>query len=138
MSDFMAIVANEKAVLHLVDWDRPCWFRADDPTGDRLIPGLDSMLTDALLLFFQDQFELDIDPFEKQRNGRSVINVNELPNSQELNEARKSIQVQKARFILFAHFGNLDAVLERDISLHSTPILTARIDATRANRFGIG
>lgn len=138
MSDFLAIVANEKAVLHLVDWDRPCWFRADDPTGDRLIPSLDSMLTDALLLFYLDQFELDIDPFEKQRNGRSVISVNDLPNSQELNQARQSIQKQKTPFILFAHFGNLDAVLERDISHHSTPILTARIDAIRADKFGIG
>jgi len=138
MSDFLAIVANEKAVLHLVDWDRPCWFRADDPTGDRLIPSLDSMLTDALLLFFQDQFEIDVDPFAKKRNGRSVLNVNDFPNSQELDQARKSIQKQKTHFILFAHFGNLDSALERDISLHSTPILTAQIDTTRANQFGIG
>jgi hypothetical protein len=51
MSDFLAIAAVRGKVLHLVEWDRPVWFLADDPEGDRIIPELNSIFTDALMFF---------------------------------------------------------------------------------------
>jgi len=51
MSDFLAIAAVKGKVLHLVDWDRPVWFLADNPLGDRIIPDPNSFLTDASSFF---------------------------------------------------------------------------------------
>ena len=58
MSEFLAIASVRGKVLHLVEWDRPVWFRADDPEGDRIVPELDSFLTDALLFYSFADFDM--------------------------------------------------------------------------------
>ena len=128
MSDFLAIAASNKRVVHLVDWDRPCWFRADDPEGDRLIPGLDSIFTDAVLFFFSDEFKLSHDPFRNHRGKRKLIDANEYNDLQALNIARQEICKEKSTSILLAYYGHLDKLMQEDIMRHQTKILTAKID----------
>ena len=67
MSDFLAIAAVRGKVLHLVDFDRPVWMNAEDPTGDRIIPDLDNMLTDALLFFCHEELGISKDIFDTKR-----------------------------------------------------------------------
>ena len=49
MSDFIAIVNIGVKVLHIVEWDKPVWFLADNPNGSRIIPRPHKLLKDALV-----------------------------------------------------------------------------------------
>jgi len=127
MSDFLAIAVAQGKVLHLVDWDRPCWFLANDPEGDRLIPDIDSILTDALLYFCFSEFEMPKDLFAEIRNQRKVVEMRSILNLNDLEESRKALRGRSIPFVLLAHFGNLDQEIQRDIELHATKIKTAQI-----------
>lgn len=128
MSDFLAIAVSDSKVIHLVDWDKPCWFSANSPKGDRLIPSPNSILTDAILFFFQDQVGLSSDPFRAQRGLGTLVDCDRLPDQKSLEEARLEIRGKRHKFLLIAHFGNLDALIREDIIRHKTEILTARIE----------
>ena len=138
MSDFIAIATVRGKAIHLVDWDRPCWFRPDEPKGDRLIPDLDSMLTDALLFFAYDDLGLTIDLFAGKRGRDQVFEMKDASGIQKVSEARKVIRERSGPFILLAHFGHLDIHLKSDIESLKTPVLTASIDLAQARKFGIG
>lgn len=128
MSDFLAIAVSDSKVIHLVDWDRPCWFSPISPKGDRLIPSPNSILTDAILFFFQDPLSLSSDPFKDQRGLGTLVDCDRLPDQRSLEEARLEIRGKKHNFFLIAHFGNLDTLIREDITRHKTEILTARIE----------
>ena len=138
MSDFLAIAAVRGKVLHLVDWDRPCWFLADKPEGDRLIPDPDSILTDALLFFSFADFDMPFDLFAGKRNKNKVFEMRDAHDFHSLDEARKIIRGKKEPFVLLAHFGTLEENIRIEIEEFSTPILTAPIDVDKANAYGIG
>ena len=138
MSDFVAIAAVRGQVIHLVDWDKPCWFRPDNPMGDRLIPDLESLLTDALLFFAYEDFELPFDVFAGQRGNNRAFEMRDASGTNSLSEARKVLRSRSKPFILLAHFGNLDVHLKHDIESIKAPILTAPIDLEQARKFGIG
>ena len=127
MSDFLAIAAVRGKVLHLVDWDRPCWFLADKPEGDRLIPDPDSILTDALLFFSFADFDMPLDLFAGKRNRNKVFEMRDAHDFHSLDEARGIIRGRKEPFVLLAHFGKLDELIQKDIQLHKTKIMTAQI-----------
>lgn len=138
MSDFLAIAAVQGKVLHLVDWDRPCWFLANDPEGDRLIPEIESILTDALLYFCSSEFDMPSDLFANTRNQRRVFEIKDSLNLHDLEESRRILRSRKKSFILLAHFGILDESLKSEQDKFSTPILTAPINIQQANDYGIG
>lgn len=140
MSEFIAIAAVRGTVIHLVDWDRPCWFRADNPKGDRLIPDLDSMLTDALLFFAFADFDMTFDLFAGERGKNRVFEMKDAIGPMGIDESRKVLRgkTNLLPFILLAHFGGLDNNLKTDIDSFQTPILTAPIDISKARRFKIG
>jgi hypothetical protein len=127
MSDFLAIAAVRGKVLHLVDWDRPCWFLADNPEGDRLIPDPDSILTDALLFYSFADFDMPFDLFAGKRNKNKVFEMKDSHDFHSLDEARRTIRGRKEPFVLLAHFGQLDELIQKDIQLHKTNIMTAQI-----------
>ncbi len=138
MSDFLAIAVAQGKVLHLVDWDRPCWFLANDPEGDRLIPDIDSILTDALLYFCFSEFEMPKDLFAEIRNQRRVVEMKEILNLHDLEDSRRILRSRNKPFVLLAHFGILDESLKSDQERFSTPILTAPINIQQASDYGIG
>lgn len=138
MSDFLAIAAVRGKVLHLVDWDRPVWFLADDPEGDRIVPDLGSMLTDALLFFSFADFDMPLDLFAGQRRERRVFEMNHSKQYSEVERARSILRSRKEPFVLIAHFGKLDGHLAEDIERFSTPILTAQVKGQDAKKFKLG
>lgn len=138
MSDFLAIVAVQGKVIHLVDWDRPCWFSPENPEGERLIPNINYMLTDALLFFAFENFDLPRDVFIGRRQKGQVLDLNDSIEPEGISEARMTLRGKKQPFVLLAHFGNLDSILKADIALFRTPILTAPIEMSQAHKFGIG
>jgi hypothetical protein len=138
MSDFIAIAVARGKVLHLIDWDRPCWLRADDPRGDRLIPDVDSMLTDALLFFSYSDFDMPRDIFAGQRGNNQVFEMKDGKGYVEVQEARKVLRSRKEPFVLLAHFGKLDQHLQSDIELFTTPIITSEISLSKARALGVG
>lgn len=138
MSDFIAIAVARGKVLHLIDWDRPCWIRADDPKGDRLIPDIESMLTDALLFYSYSDFDMPRDLFAGQRGKNQVFEMKDSNANLEIEEARSVLRNRKEPFVLLAHFGKLDQHLKDDIGHFTTPILTSEISLSQARSLGIG
>jgi hypothetical protein len=138
MSDFIAIAVVRGRAIHLVDWDRPCWFRPDAPNGDRLIPDLEGILTDALLFFSYDDFDMPFDLFAGQRGKNRVFEMKDASGIQNIDEARKVLRGRNQPFILLAHFGSLDSHLKKDIDMFKTPILSSQINQSQARKFGIG
>ena len=137
MSDFIAIANVNGKVLHLVDWDRPVWFRADDPMGDRVIPDLENMLVDGLLFFAYSDFDMPMDIFAGQRGKRQVLEMKQAGQYSEVDKARSILRSRKEPFILLAHFGELDINLKSDLETLAAPTLKAKIDMKDAKRFGI-
>ena len=127
MSDFLAIAVVRGKVLHLVDWDRPCWFLADNPKGDRLIPDPNSILTDALLFYAFSDFDMPFDLFAGKRGENRVFEMKDSNKSHNLDDARTILRGRKDPFVLLAHFGKLDDLISKDISKHQTEIKTAQI-----------
>lgn len=127
MSDFLAIAVVRGKVMHLVDWDRPCWFLAEDPKGDRLVPDPNSILTDALLFFSYSEFDMPSDLFAGKRKTNRVFEMKDAQDSQNLDKARKILRSRKEPLILLAHFGPLDSLIKRDIAQHQNKIVTAQI-----------
>ena len=127
MSDFLAIAVVQGKVLHLVDWDRPCWFLADNPKGDRLIPDPNSILTDALLFYSYSDFDMPFDLFAGKRASNRVFEMKDSHETHNLDEARKILRSRKEPFVLLAHFGTLDELIAKDIAQHRTQVLTAKI-----------
>ena len=138
MSDFIAIANVNGKVLHLVDWDRPVWFRADDPMGDRVVPDINHMLVDGLLFFAFADFDLPLDIFAGQRGKKQVFEMKEANRYSEVDKARSLLKNRKEPFVLLAHFGGLDVNLQNDLVTFNTPVLRAEINIKDAKRFGIG
>lgn len=127
MSDFLAIAVVKGKVLHLVDWDRPCWFLADNPKGDRLIPEPNSILTDALLFYAFSDFDMPFDLFAGNRGANRVVEMKDSNKSHNLDEVRTILRGRSGPLVLLAHFGTLDDLISKDISKHQTEIKTAKI-----------
>lgn len=51
MSELVGILISGDLVLHLVDFDRPVWFRPSEPLGLRVIPDPAHFVADALAVF---------------------------------------------------------------------------------------
>lgn len=129
MSDFLAIAAVRGKVLHLVDWDRPVWFLADDPEGDRLIPELNSIFTDALLFFSFQDFNLSYDLFEGQRGKNKVFQITDATHFNQVEKSRTLIRNNPGPIVLLAHFGPCDSNLANDLQQINTPIHICQIDS---------
>lgn len=54
MSELIGHLEIDGLQIALVDWDRPVWFRSDDPMGLRVIPSKDFFVTDAIVAFHLD------------------------------------------------------------------------------------
>jgi hypothetical protein len=128
MSDFLAIAAVKGKVLHLVDWDRPVWFLADNPLGDRIIPDPNSFLTDALLFFSYQDFNLSIDLFEGQRGENRVYQMSDSTHFDQLYNSRNLIRNTPGPIVLLAHFGPCDSNLVSDLKQFNTPIHISQIN----------
>ncbi len=134
MSDFLAVAAINGTVLHLVDWDKPCWFRADSPDGERVIPHHEFFLTDALALLAADEFDLKQEAQFPWRRDSIVYNLSAAEYQSELVEIRRKIRAKQNPSILISHFGKLDFLLTQDVSKLSLEVLTAPIDESNRNK----
>ena len=134
MSDFLAVVAINGTVLNLVDWDKPCWFRADSPNGERVIPHPEFFLTDALALLAADEFDLKQEAQFPWRRDCVVYNLTEAEYQGDLVEMRRKIRAKRNPSILISYFGKLDFLLTQDVSKLSLEVLTAPIDESNRNK----
>ena len=128
MSDFLAIAAVKGKVLHLVDWDRPVWFLAEHPLGDRIIPDPNSVFTDALLFFSYQDFNLPSDLFEGKRGNNRLFEIEDATHFDQLEKSRAFIRNNQGPTILFAHFGACDSNLANDLQQFKTPIHICQIN----------
>lgn len=136
MSDFLAIAAVRGKVLHLVDFDRPVWMRADNPIGDRIVPDLENMLADALLFFCHEELGLSQDIFATKRGRDSLFDLSTKIDG--LDQARQEVRGSKKEFVLLAHFEKLESIFGEELGGFSLPVIPAAIDLSAAKRFGIG
>ena len=137
MSDFIAIVNVGGKVLHLVDWDRPVWFLADNPNGSRIIPRPKSFLTDALVFFASEEFGIN-NPFKELKKANDLIDLNTIKDNEEFLAAFKFISKIDKPWIFIATFGRMDKAMRDEIDRISIPVITSEIDVKRARELGIG
>jgi hypothetical protein len=133
VSDFLAIAAINGTVLHLVDWDKPCWFRAGSPNGERVIPHPEFFLTDALAMLAADEFGLKQEAQFPWRRDCIVYDFTDPKYESDLRTLRHLVRAKSIPFLLVSHFGNIDVLLKQDLSKLSLRVLTAQINESDEN-----
>ena len=134
MSDFLAIVAINGTVLHLVDWDKPCWFKASAPRGERVIPHPDYFITDALAVLASEEFESSQEAQFAWRGESIVYDFTDPKYQSDLGTLRHLVRGKSNSFLLVSHFGNIEVLLKQDLSNLSLKVLTAQIDESHESR----
>ena len=134
MSDFLAIVAINGTVLHLVDWDKPCWFKASAPRGERVIPHPDYFITDALAVLAAEEFDLSREAQFAWRSKSIVYDFTDPKYQSDLKTLRHLVRAKSNPFLLVSHFGNIEVLLKQDLSNLSLKVLTAQIDESHESR----
>jgi hypothetical protein len=122
MSDFLAIATVRGKVFHLVDWDRPVWFLADKPFGDRIIPDPNSIFT------YQD-FNMSMDLFEGQRGANKVFQMSDATYFDQVENSRIWVRNTPGPIVLLAHFGPCDSNLANDLKQFNIPIHISQINS---------
>jgi hypothetical protein len=129
MSDFLAIATVRGKVIHLVDWDRPVWFLADKPFGDRIIPDPNSIFTDALIFFSYQDFNMSMDLFEGQRGANKVFQMSDATYFNQVENSRIWVRNTPGPIVLLAHFGPCDSNLANDLKQFNIPIHISQINS---------